>query len=52
LLGIASPNGAGAVGNAIAILGIFAFAAGWVWLGVSAVRNDRTGGIAQQEAIP
>ena len=52
LLGIASPNGAGAVGNAIAILGIFAFSAGWVWLGVSAVRNDRTGGIAQQEAIP
>jgi hypothetical protein len=52
LLGIASPNGAGAVGNAIAILGIFAFATGWVWLGISAIRTDRAGGPAQREAIP
>ena len=40
LLGMASPNGAGGVGNAVAILGIFAFAAGWVWLGISAIRAD------------
>ncbi len=51
LLGIASPNGAGAVGNAIAILGIFAFAAGWVWLGIGAIRADLPGA-GYGEAMP
>jgi hypothetical protein len=51
LLGIASPNGAGALGNAIAILGIFAFAAGWVWLGIGAIRADLPGA-GYGEAMP
>lgn len=52
LFGIASPNGAGALGNVIALLGIVAFAAGWVWLGISAIRTDREGGLRQRGAIP
>ena len=47
LFGVASPTGAGDLGNAIAILGIGAFAAGWVWLGVGAIRTDRALGPRQ-----
>jgi OFA family oxalate/formate antiporter-like MFS transporter len=52
LFGIASPDGAGAIGNVIALLGIGAFAAGWVWLGIGAVRTDRSAGLGRREAIP
>ena len=36
--GIASPIGPTEVGNIVALLGIFAFASGWVWSGISALR--------------
>jgi hypothetical protein len=52
LFGIVSPTGAGGLGTAIAIVGIGAFAAGWVWLGIGAIRTDRRGGMAQREALP
>src|SRR4029078_11866118 len=41
LFGVAYSNGPGDAGSIIAILGIFAFAGGWVWLGVRAHRTDR-----------
>jgi hypothetical protein len=52
LFGLASPTGPDAVGNALAILGILAFAAGWVWLGVGAIRSGRIERNGYREAIP
>jgi len=52
LFGVAYSNGPGDAGSIIAILGIFAFAGGWVWLGIGAIRTDRAAGITSREAIP
>jgi hypothetical protein len=52
LFGLASPSGPEPLGNIVAILGIVGFAAGWVWLGIGAIRTDRGGGLTQREAIP
>ena len=52
LMGIAFAEILGEAGSVLGILGIFAFAAGWIWLGVSAIRSDRAGGIAFGDAIP
>jgi hypothetical protein len=52
LFGVAYSNGPGDAGSIVAILGIFAFAGGWVWLGIGAIRADRAGGITHGEAIP
>jgi hypothetical protein len=52
LFGVAYSNGPGDAGSIVAILGAFAFAAGWVWLGIGAIRADRAGGITPGEAIP
>jgi len=38
LFGIASPVGPSEIGGIVAIAGIFAFAGGWVWSGISALR--------------
>ena len=50
LLGLSLPNGPDIVANIAALLGIGAFAAGWVWLGISAVRSDRIGPTGYHEA--
>lgn len=50
LFGLVYSNGPGDAGSIIAILGIGAFAGGWVWLGIGAIRSDRSPG--QREAIP
>lgn len=52
LFGVAYSDGPGDAGSIIALLGIVAFAGGWVWLGISAIRTDRSGGLAQREALP
>lgn len=52
LFGLAYSNGPGDAGSVLALLGIAAFAAGWVWLGVGAVRADRSGRAPYREAIP
>jgi hypothetical protein len=52
LFGIASPNGPNALGNTLAILGILAFATGWVWSGLAAIRADRAARAPYREAIP
>jgi hypothetical protein len=52
LFGVAFSNGPGDAGNIVAIVGIFAFAGGWVWLGIGAIRTDRRGGMTQREALP
>jgi hypothetical protein len=52
LLGVAYSNGPGDAGSIVLVLGIVAFAAGWIWLGISAIRTDRSGGLAQREALP
>ena len=52
MFGLAGPNGPDVIGNIVALLGIGAFAGGWVWLGISAIRSDRAGGFARREAIP
>ena len=52
LFGLAAPSGPEPLGNIVAILGIVGFAAGWVWLGIGAIRTDRGGGLTQREAIP
>jgi hypothetical protein len=52
LFGVASSDGFGAVGSIIALLGIFAFAAGWIWLGISAIRTDRAETAGLREALP
>ncbi|HET8786425.1 MAG TPA: hypothetical protein VFM38_12375, partial [Candidatus Limnocylindrales bacterium] len=52
LFGLAGPNGPDPMGSIVALLGIGAFAAGWVWLGIGAIRSDRPGGITRREAIP
>jgi hypothetical protein len=45
LFGVAYSNGPGDAGS-------IAFAGGWVWLGIGAIRADRAGGITHGEAIP
>jgi hypothetical protein len=52
LFGLAGPNGPDVIGNIVALLGIAAFPAGWVWLGISAIRSDRIGPSGYREAIP
>lgn len=52
LLGLSLPNGPDMIGNFAGLLGVGAFAAGWVWLGISAVRADRIGPTDYREAIP
>jgi hypothetical protein len=52
LFGLAYSNGPGDAGSIIALLGVGAFAAGWVWLGVGAIRADRAGRAPHREAIP
>jgi hypothetical protein len=52
MFGLTLPNGPDAIGNVAGLLGIAAFAAGWVWLGISAVRADRIGSSGYREALP
>ena len=52
LLGLTLPGGPDMIGNIAGLLGIAAFAAGWVWLGISAVRADRIGPTDYRGAIP
>jgi hypothetical protein len=52
LFGLAYSNNPGDAASILAGLGVFAFPAGWVWLGIGAIRSDRAGGLAQREAIP
>ena len=52
LFGLAYSNGPGDAGSIIALLGIAAFAGGWVWLGIGAIRADRIGPTGYGEAIP
>jgi hypothetical protein len=52
LFGLAYSNGPGDAGSILALLGVGAFAAGWVWLGIGAIRTDRAGGLTGREAIP
>jgi hypothetical protein len=52
MAGVVSLNGPGDPSGAFAILAIFAFAAGWVGLGVSALRIDRAATATYGEAIP
>jgi hypothetical protein len=52
LLGIAFVEAFGDSGSLIGSFGILAFAAGWVWLGVSAIRTDRAASAALRSAIP
>lgn len=52
MFGLAGPNGPDVIGNIVAILGIGAFAGGWVWLGISAIRTDRAGPAGYREALP
>jgi hypothetical protein len=43
LLGIAFVEAFGDSGSRIGLFGIFAFAAGWIWIGMNAIRADRAG---------
>ena len=52
LFGLAYSNGPGDAGSMVALLGVGAFAAGWVWIGIGAIRTDRAGGLTRREAIP
>src|SRR4029078_8632254 len=52
LFGVAYSTVPGVPGTIMSILGIFAFAGGWVWLGIGAIRTDRAAGITSREAIP
>jgi hypothetical protein len=52
LLGIAFVEVLGDSGSLIGLFGIFAFAAGWIWLGVSAIRTDQAASAALRSAIP
>ena len=52
LFGLAFSNGPGEAGSMIALLGVGAFTAGWIWLGVAAIRADRAGRAPYREAIP
>jgi len=51
LFGLTLPNGPDAIGSIAGMLGVAAFAAGWVWLGVSAIRADRIGPSDYREAV-
>jgi hypothetical protein len=51
LAGIAFAEIFGGAGGLFGVLGIFAFAAGWIWLGISAIRVDRAGAAALRDAI-
>lgn len=51
MFGLTLPNGPDAIGNVAGLLGIVAFAAGWVWLGISAVRADTIGPSGYGEAM-
>lgn len=50
--GLTGANGLDAIGNLLAFVGLGAFAGGWVWLGISAIRADRIGPSGYREAIP
>ena len=52
LFGLGGPNGPDPIGSIVALLGIGAFAGGWVVLGIGAIRADRAGRITRREAIP
>lgn len=52
LFGLAFSNGPGDAGSILGLLGVGAFTAGWVWLGVGAIRADRAGRASYGEAIP
>ena len=52
LMGIAFVELFGDAGSIVGLLGILAFAAGWIWLGVSALRIDRAATAGYREAIP
>lgn len=52
LFGVAYSNGPGDAGSIIAILGIVAFSVGWIWLGIGALRADRSRAAGYREAIP
>jgi hypothetical protein len=52
LLGIAFVEAFGDSGSLIGLFGIFAFAAGWIWLGVSAIRTERARSATYRGAIP
>jgi hypothetical protein len=52
MAGVVTVNGPGDPSGAFALLAIFAFAAGWVGLGVSALRIDRAASASYREAIP
>ena len=51
LLGLASPSGAAEISSLIGVLGIGAFAGGWVWLGIGAIRTDRIVAAGYREAL-
>jgi hypothetical protein len=51
LAGIAFVEIIGDAGSIFGLLGIFAFAAGWIWLGISAIRVDRAGAAALRDAV-
>ena len=51
LMGIALVELFGDAGGIVGLLGIVAFAAGWIWLGISAIRVDRAATARYREAI-
>jgi len=51
-MGIAFVELLGDAGSILGLLGIFAFAGGWIWLGVGAIRTDRAGLAAYRSAAP
>jgi hypothetical protein len=52
LMGIAFVELFGDAGSIVGLLGIVAFAVGWIWLGISAIRVDRSATASYREAIP
>lgn len=52
LTGLVFVEGLGDSGSLIGVFGIFAFAAGWIWIGMNAIRTDRAGTIALRDAMP
>jgi hypothetical protein len=52
LMGVLFVNGPGDPSGVFALLAIFAFAGGWVGLGVSALRIHRAATTTYREAIP